>query len=919
MAEPSVAAEVGLLFRTKRVTEIRAVEASVRSDAEERAANLRQLLGTRYRDLLGAADSVAAARDAAQTGARDALARVAKDASSLRAAFLKAGRGAGASSRGGDAAGDLEERRGVSAIGGRLLCIVDSPEVLYACLESGEVFEGALRFAAAERAFAALEPAVVSPFVRGRWERVNAFRPQILAAARARIAATGVSLEEVAGCFIADVVLGAGKDDADGAAAALDRLLDARTAWIGEIFARDSRSTGENGCVQVAEVVRDTIVCCERLFAGEGPLVEEMLGTLGDEGVGKGLVGLREDGAASAKIAAWMTAVEASMCDCGGVLLTEAASVKELAATLTAVEAVFESDEWAAGCAHLSVATERGVAMVGPVVCERAKAVVNSNVRTAVDAAVKGVDAGFAAVPSDQDAAEGRWENVAAHAMQWTSLAPPASKRGNPSNERGSLVSGENASNIATDLEKALGDAIADTQLLGNRMPEVFEELRKAAEASIPEVANCLSEKASMLLEETRQNMTKARSSTPNGVTGESGDASAAHSRSIARALFIARTAAAITAGKHLSFAFSSAAGTVEDVAGGAKTPALGRFYATSSEASSRAYEAWASQLCVRLESQLRMDLRALFSLESRSPWDGAGKNGAIDGIGIKAAGDFQEAPQCPSAASPGALRFAMSACQAANAAGGFSLPAGAISALTTAMRAVVPNVFDEICGEYDKRCRAVAESRKNVTAPERPENVNMQLLFDARFLASFLVGKTCSKAVIQSPSSDIALDTGSGAQRFESLISRLRARIDPINMVSVAKLMDESIGSYVARSSVLLGTLTRSIGDDAVAGRRSMTVSNVYASASVLSLAPPVARFAYLPAPMPSTYSGRNILSVGLNSKASVNLFRDDVASGESEARDSESTVVDYASRLSENVGRFGRGFLDSWRSVAQ
>lgn len=917
MAEPSVAAEVGLLFRTKRVTEIRAVEASVRSDAEERAANLRQLLGTRYRDLLGAADAIGAARDAAQTGARDALARVAADASGLRAAFLKAGRAAGASPRGGDAAGDLHERRDVSAIGGRLLCIVDSPEVLYACLEGGDVFEGALRFAAAERAFAALDPAVVSAFVRGRWERVDAFRPQILTAARARIASTGASLEEVAGCFIADVVLGAGKCEAGGAAAALDRLLEARTAWIGEIFARDDQTAAGKGCVRVAEVVRDTIVCCQRLFAGEGPLVEKMLGALGDEGAGKELVGLREDGTAAAKIAAWMTTVEASVRDCGGVLMTNAGSVKELAATLAAVEAVFEGDKWAAGCAHLSVAPERGVAMLGPVVCERAKVVVGLNVRGAVDAAVKGVDAGFAAVSPEKDSVDERWENVAVHAMRWTGTARSANGRDSAADGGEEFAPAESASSIARYMESALGSSIADARLLGGRMPDVFEELRKAAEKSIPEVASCLSKKASLLLEETRQSMERARNKGPGEETHELGDASAAHSRSVARALFIARTATSITAGKHVSAAFSAGTGADEGPTKEGYTPALSKFHATASEASSRAYEAWAAQICLVLEAQLRLDFRALFSLDSRSPWDGAGKNGATDGI--KATGDLHESPHCPTAASPGAFRFALSACQAANAAGGFSLPSGAISALTEAMRAVAPPAFDEACQVYDKRCDARAKSRMNSNAPERPENVNMQLFFDARFLAGFLLGKTNDKTQKRSASTDSTPSIVSGGEEFKSMIARMRARIDPINMVSLAKVMDESVDSYIARSSVLLGTLARSIGGDAIMARRAMAVSNTYASAGVLALAPPVTRFAYLPAPMPSTYSGRNSLSVGLSSKANIDLFRDEAASAESK-RDAESTVVDYASKLSENVGRFGRGFIDSWRgSVGQ
>lgn len=43
-----VAAEASALFRTKRVAEIKQIEARVRADAEERSLQLRTMLGTRY-------------------------------------------------------------------------------------------------------------------------------------------------------------------------------------------------------------------------------------------------------------------------------------------------------------------------------------------------------------------------------------------------------------------------------------------------------------------------------------------------------------------------------------------------------------------------------------------------------------------------------------------------------------------------------------------------------------------------------------------------------------------------------------------------------------------------------------------------------------------------------------------------------
>jgi hypothetical protein len=460
---------------------------------------------------------------------------------------------------------------------------------------------------------------------------------------------------------------------------------------------------------------------------------------------------------------------------------------------------------------------------------------------------------------------------------------------------------------ILGKLEQALGDAITDARLISERMPEVAHELRSAAEAALPGVARCLREKAELLCEETKEDKAEIAASRVGVAELKSGNAAAKHVAGVGRALFAARIAAAIAACELVPQAFCAGIDAVDGT-----TPALDEFYRTVAKASSRAYAAWAARLCIVAESQLRLDLRSVFALELRSSWDGtSGREAAVNG------GKEEVPPPCPTAPSPGTLRFAMSACQAANRAGGIALPPGAIDALTAAMRALVPSVLEDTCRAYDKHWDARTASRPGVTAPERPENVNLQLLFDARFLSGLLLGSGHGKAPEWPDEA-----TANVANEFSELVAHLRARIDAINMASMAKNMDEAVDSYLARSSVLLGTLARSAcGGGACDGgvaRRTMSSTSMYASAGVLAIAPPVARFAYLPAPMPSTYSGRNGLTIGLGAKAAVDLFRDDEASGESK-RDAESTVVDYASKLSENVGRFGRGFLDSWRSVGQ
>ena len=83
----SVPSEVSLQFRTKRVSEIRAIDARIRADIDDKADSLRNLLGTRYSDLLLAADRLFAMHAAAETHVRASLAGVAAAATTLRDRF----------------------------------------------------------------------------------------------------------------------------------------------------------------------------------------------------------------------------------------------------------------------------------------------------------------------------------------------------------------------------------------------------------------------------------------------------------------------------------------------------------------------------------------------------------------------------------------------------------------------------------------------------------------------------------------------------------------------------------------------------------------------------------------------------------------------------------------------------------------
>lgn len=922
-ADPSVATEVGHLFRTKRVQEIRAIESTIRADAEDRSGNLRTLLGTRYRDLLAASDAVAAAHSTSRDAVHDALSGVARDANVLRADFLH--------EKTSDRGVRTEERQGVSVVGGRLLCIVDGPEVLYACLESGRVFEGATRFRAAERAFRALEGGVVNAFVKGRWERVEVFRGQILQAARARMGVKGVGVEDVAGCFVTEIVLGGRRADE-----VLERLLGGRKEWVEGILRRATGVRGgEEGsakdvCTGLAMVVRDTVVCCQQLFFRESPLVDKMYAGLGEEeyenGSGSGLVELRESGGVVKMVSAWIAGVEERLRELGAHFVESGNSARELSEALDTVQSIFDHEDWAGGCGNLELSTDRGVRMVESAVADRAKVLAELCVRESAESAIKDIDAAVSDVLAGHNAGEELWGNVLSKAVHSSIGSSTMGYALAASGEGGKVEIVQTGATllIAKKLEGKVGVSMKDAGFLVDRIPDVGTELRSAVGKHFPSLATCLLEKAMLIVEEARVHADKVRKGGSDSVGGVDSitadllrvdsDAAKSQAKCVERALFVARTATAIACSERVGTAFTYCLGegtsplTLSTSAPSsnalAASPELTAFHAKLMDAASRAYEAWAEGHCIVFESQLRCDLESVQVLEVRCAWNKPRKpqSGDADGATASAASE-EDSPPCPTAPSSGTLRFVMSGCDAANRGGGLALPPKAVDALTWSMRSLVAEVFRDCVESYNCHRKEAAK-----TGLKRPENVFLQLLFDLRFLSLVL--------------SDRAAKSKSGPTKagtpFAAVIDDVTQEIDPINLSSMSKVIDEAVESYFARSGVLLGTLTRSAGKSAIAVRRTMTGTSIFSTANVLAVAPPAPRFSYLPAPMPSTYTARSGLTAGLGANAAMDIMRTETASSELK-RDAESSVVDYASQLTKNVGRFGRGFLDSWRSVAQ
>jgi hypothetical protein len=945
---PSIAAEVSQLFRTRRVSEIRAIEASVRADAEDRASNLRTLLATRYPDLLAAADAVGGARGAASERVHDALSGLARDANALRAHFLARAKGPGAGGQavgtGSEADYELEKRRATSAVGERLLHIVDSPEVLYACLESGRVFDATVRFAASEKAHAELDKMVAPAFACRRWIQVDAFRTQIIAAATACVQAppvdtsnSGADAEHseedgLAGVIVSLIVLSPGND----VLAALDTLLSARTACIQKILSPPTSplpSSATGRMYQLASVVRETVISTSRLFLGDSPTVMSLLGPI-DSAASAAVAALSWNGSIIARLSAWLNSAREAIAAYAPAVIDGAASVRSLADTLASVRSLLDqSAEWVAACTGpLAIDPADGLAMFRPVICDRARVVVASCIRAAVSDALSSISTAIDTITTSTDMGDTLWTSVATHAVTWKPVTnvdgsrisatldlaatPHAeAKRDDLSRER--VRTGPTAS-VVRNLERALGDALADADILTSDIPEVAESLRAAVCESLPLIALCLRDKASALADSASAAVLAPTLVEMNGIVrAETGSMfTGSEGACIEQALFAARTSVALTVADHIPAAF--AFGLSKDDSSG--TENLTAFCRTAGEASSRAFQAWAVRLCSHFGAQLRRELTDVFALEIRH----IGNQGrALGGDDATRAGAGQDSSMCPTAPSSGAVRFVLGACQAVNRAGGLALPLHAVEALNIAMCGSAVAAYVEAQAAYDsKREEQAAKDKKNGgrCGTERPENVYLQLLFDIRFLYALLLGRSAVNVNGVNTEKSGAKVTSATNTKFAAICASLTSRIDPINLASSSKMLTEAVGSFVGRSTVLLGTLTLPTASNAFDTRKPLASSSGgLASASVTFIVPPVQRFSYLPAPMPSTYTARSGLTAGIGAKAAVELLRNEAAvtGTQSRRRDAESTVVDYASKLTENVGKFGRGFLDSFRGV--
>lgn len=901
----SVPSEVSYLFRTKRVSEIRIFEARIREEADEKSESLRKLLGTRYRDLLQAADEITHMRDAASISVRDALRTVSKTSSTLRDDLnTRAGVELMDNARPTSPTlsdPDLVRRRAVHAVGSRLKHIVDSPEVLYACLEAGELYEAASRFVLAERNFHALidapreEEGVAKNFAQTRWSLVAGFRAQILSAAERRLVTPRMSFSEYARVMAAIVVLTERCD----VVSVVESMLATRTGWLGDERKRAGKDAGAS-LRAVSSVVRESISCIAHLFWRDADSIEKLLRDVDVSCAELVRVG-RERGGINAAVVTWTGNVKVWLQEQGDSMLAGATSSRQVADALRAVDDVFEADGWAEDCqAALQQPPEFVFNIFKPFISSRAAAVAEECVQNTVRKVLADVQIAWSDINSTLDVGKTIWSSISSQAVSGGCRVVTGdidSKLRNINEEedvcRMLLYNGA-VSGIVKKLEDSLTDALADVKALTQRVSSVCGAFDSAVRSRFPCILDDLQRRV--------ESVSCGEALGAQSLTVE------AQESGMERALFAARLTTAIGTAEcvRLAYRFSNSDGE----GSGAVNSALTAFRKRAEEVSSMGYQAWAKILCTQLGSQFMKDLvggkRHCFEMG----WSNGGEGNVRDGE--SAVGNDVNLVRFPTTASTGMVDMFLRACKTASRAGGFALPVEAIEGVRKEMSEVCVNAYRTALREYFAQSDggATESNDKEKASNEKRGNADtaaMQMLFDVQCL-QLLLGDGINSGE----------NWGTGEKsELKKLESEVQRWIDPIDLASCRKSLREAVNSYIARTSTLYGPISRRRDGRSAWSGPVRGMSGVSASANLVSLSKPVARLTYLPAPMPSTYSNAGVGTAGLNAKAVVGALRNETASASAAAsrkREAvDTSVAGYASKVSESVGRFGRGFFES------
>jgi len=253
------------LFETKTVAEIREIEGRTRKDIELKKQQLRQLVGDSYRDLIESADKIVAIANSCGV--------ILNNVRSIQGSFTSLAHSfTSTDNMLNEKRDSLTKHEELYAVGSRVKYLVDTPEMIWGCLDSQQYLEAARRYLRAEHVHALLgksfPPDMLSkfPLLSHQWPLVHKFKKQIIDAVQASLTSdVALATEQVA-----DAIAAVSSLQHMDSQSALLLLLSSRRTWIAQQLQQgDSLAAGPS---RVAELLADIAQLLQTTFSQVGEL-----------------------------------------------------------------------------------------------------------------------------------------------------------------------------------------------------------------------------------------------------------------------------------------------------------------------------------------------------------------------------------------------------------------------------------------------------------------------------------------------------------------------------------------------------------------------------------------------------------------------------------------------------------------------
>ncbi|KAJ8904223.1 hypothetical protein NDN08_000748 [Rhodosorus marinus] len=852
-SSPVAAAEASAMFRTKRVAEIKNIEVKLRTDADEKSAQLRKMLGTRYRDLIDTATGVAS-MDQGVEAVLKVMLEVERKARELQKSLRSEIDEATLTIAREKEDNELVRQKAAYSIGSQLKFLVDTREQLFASLDGNKIFEASQRFAGAEAARKSLledgNAKTSKAFVTFLWKEIAPFREDINSAAKQKFRAEGLGAREYTGALCALLTISASSFE-DVIWEFLNARLEGieRTLTTGKAAPAESIRSATSGFRDLlCDVYK--ILLVPREEADEDILRVVSATKRFDDVHPDRLTRIVTD---------WLQKASPRIQKATDISLSEAKTGGKLREAQQALAPLYDtSDEElnrAKSAAFKFTSPDGLEALFQPTIKSRAEQRTREIIEKCFGSFLTNVAATVTSI-SETKEGDGNLGKT-----MWNQEPSPGKPKG------------------ASGLTK---EYVAQPGLAGKLNEEFDNQVRltvvqdlSAISSSIPEVATACrakcAEAAPRLLEMKNQLVSnELRMALESQGVGDV--KSQELSVPMEKLFLIAHVYQNLSTSNALSevFRFGEDEGTesYNDSVNAAQI-----FFAQATEIAVETYAVALRGVAQELERTLTTLIVDQSGLELDRGWEKVQED---SGPWV-----YPAMPSYP------AYDFAINSCWTVSYAGGSALPIDAVRSFADCLVSGVVNAYKQVSGG---RFGKIAI---------------LQAIFDVRFLGAVFRGLEAKQN---------ATTSGVGRNELRVVEAALVNLVDPVELAYSDEKILTAVKAAFAKSSVVLGAFTRTHQGKRVTAMRP-SLSEGFKASSLLNLAQPAPRFQYLPAPLPSSYQRRAYSTKAALQTLEVETGGIVKASevGSNNNGTEESDVVKIASSFATSVGRMSTQFLFS------